>query len=583
MNLQSTKSSPITPSEDLHPPKIPSKTNLLLATLITAPHKTTKGITYTDQTGKFPYTSTRGNKYIFTLYDYDANCILVKAIPDQNASTLVDAWTSTHARLTKNGHTTTTYIMDNECSADLRSAIQDAELHLELVPPHVHRRNAAERAIQTFKDHFLAGLATCDPTFPVREWDRLLHQAELTINLLRNSRVNPSLSAWAYLFGPHDFNKMPLAPPGTKVIVHDKPGQRGSWDYHGQDGFYIGPAPSHYRCLKTFIPKTRAERISDTVTLLPHKVPIPNPSLKDHIISTSEQLIHLLTNKKKPIGPFLPPSSKKSLLDLAQLLHNDKTSPIPVPPATPSPTSDDATVITSNTTNSKLSSTSEGVPSNIHTTTPTTSEGGLQPSTTTNITSEGDTPLPPTTIQSPSFKITNPTKFKRFLRAYVKSNKSELPMQRNKRTTYSLPSPKTPSFTLPTPKRQSSYPPSFSLHPMKLRRRQHSPTLGTHFKRLAAQHLIHVGLQPSYTSYLSLSHIYASDGTRLNVDKLLHQNPIIWRRSVSNEIGRLAQGIQDIKGNNAMQFIKKSDVPKHKKVTYANMVCDIRERKDDKF
>ena len=31
----------------------------------------------------------------------------------------------------------------------------------------------------------------------VAEWDRLLFQAELTLNLLRSSRVNPKLSAYA--------------------------------------------------------------------------------------------------------------------------------------------------------------------------------------------------------------------------------------------------------------------------------------------------------------------------------------------------------------------------------------------------
>ena len=113
--------------------------------------------------------------------------------------------------------------MDNECSQDLQRAIKKNDLSYQLIPPNQHRRNAAERAIRTFKNHLLAGLDTCDPKFPIHEWDRLLEQAELTINLLRNSRVNPSLSAHAYLSGVHDFNKMPLAPPGTKELIHSKP------------------------------------------------------------------------------------------------------------------------------------------------------------------------------------------------------------------------------------------------------------------------------------------------------------------------------------------------------------------------
>lgn len=35
-----------------------------------------KGISYSDQTGRFPYQSSRGNKYVFLCYNYDANAIL---------------------------------------------------------------------------------------------------------------------------------------------------------------------------------------------------------------------------------------------------------------------------------------------------------------------------------------------------------------------------------------------------------------------------------------------------------------------------------------------------------------------------
>ena len=70
------------------------------------------------------------------------------------------------------------------------------------------------------ENNLLAGLVTCDPDFPIAEYDWLLEQCELTLNLLRNSRINPLLSAWAYINGIHDFKKVPLAPPGTKVILH---------------------------------------------------------------------------------------------------------------------------------------------------------------------------------------------------------------------------------------------------------------------------------------------------------------------------------------------------------------------------
>ena len=66
----------------------------------------------------------------------------------------------------------------------------------QLVPPHVHRRNVAERAIRAFKAHFLAILAGVDPNFPKYMWDKLLVQTELIINLQRQATLNPRISAW---------------------------------------------------------------------------------------------------------------------------------------------------------------------------------------------------------------------------------------------------------------------------------------------------------------------------------------------------------------------------------------------------
>ena len=69
----------------------------------------------------------------------------------------------------------------------------------------------------------MAGLATIHPEFPITEWDRLVPQAEMTLNMLQNSRINCILSAYAYLFGQYNFNVTPMAPPGTLVAVYVKP------------------------------------------------------------------------------------------------------------------------------------------------------------------------------------------------------------------------------------------------------------------------------------------------------------------------------------------------------------------------
>ena len=55
----------------------------------------------------------------------------------------------------------------------------------QLVPPHIHCRNAAERAIHTFKAKFLSILAGIEKTPPKNLWDSLIPQTELKISLPR--------------------------------------------------------------------------------------------------------------------------------------------------------------------------------------------------------------------------------------------------------------------------------------------------------------------------------------------------------------------------------------------------------------
>jgi hypothetical protein len=126
--------------------------------------------------------------------------------------------------------------MDSEASSALKNYFTEQDMTYQLVPPNCHRRNAAERAIRTFKEHFVAGLASVDPDFPMHLWDRFLPQAEMSLNLLRTSRLHPQLSAAAHLQGLVDYNKTAFAPPGCKIIAHEKPSQRRTWTPHGQPG-----------------------------------------------------------------------------------------------------------------------------------------------------------------------------------------------------------------------------------------------------------------------------------------------------------------------------------------------------------
>jgi hypothetical protein len=233
------------------------------------------GKIYTDQTGKFVAQSSKGNNYIMLLYDYDSNCILAQPFANRKSATLLAAYKTLHQKLTARGMRPKIQILDNECSEELKSFLQDQSIAYQLAPPGVHRRNAAERAIRTFKNHFIAGLCSLDPRFPLHLWDRLLPQAVITLNLLRGSRINPKQSAWAQYNGQFDFDRTPLGPPGCRVLVHVKPAVRETFAPHAVDGWYIGPALESYRCYKVWIWESQRERVCDTLKWHPTKVPVP--------------------------------------------------------------------------------------------------------------------------------------------------------------------------------------------------------------------------------------------------------------------------------------------------------------------
>jgi len=158
----------------------------------------------------------------------------------------------------------------------------------------MHRRNKAERAIRTWKNHFIATLAGVDPDFPMCAWNELIKQAEITVNLLRESPTNPRASAWECMNGPYDFDAHPMAPPGTAITIHEKPGQRKSWSKHGVKGFYLGPAMQHYRCYDVWTTQTGNTRTTDTVAWHPKGYQWEQYSPLEMVTSTAEVLSNAL-------------------------------------------------------------------------------------------------------------------------------------------------------------------------------------------------------------------------------------------------------------------------------------------------
>ena len=144
------------------------------------------GITYSDITGRIPVKSSKGHQYLVICYDYDTNYIAVEQTKYRQGFEIRGTITSLIHKFKASGNPPPLHIFDNEASHRHKSTLLKSKIDNQLVPPDVHRRNAAQRTIQTLQALIITTLCIADPKFLAYEWDRLLPQAELALNLLRN-------------------------------------------------------------------------------------------------------------------------------------------------------------------------------------------------------------------------------------------------------------------------------------------------------------------------------------------------------------------------------------------------------------
>jgi hypothetical protein len=257
---------------------------------------------HTDQTGRFPATSNRGNQYIMVLVEVDGNYIDAEPMKNRTEGSIIKAYPTLWTRLTASGTMKPrTHLLDNEASTAFKAEIRKNRT-LQLVPPDNHRRNLAERVIQTFKSHFKAVLAGVVDNFPMNLWDRLLPQTVLTLNLLRQSNIAPTVSAYQYVNRAFDYNKMPLAPMGCAVQVHENSERRGTWAANSSEGWYLRTSPEHYRCHVIYSKNTRSKRISDTVHFKHKYITEPTMTPEDTIVKALNDLTLALKERRNKKG-----------------------------------------------------------------------------------------------------------------------------------------------------------------------------------------------------------------------------------------------------------------------------------------
>ena len=518
------------------PPKPPSLSTLPPTPSTQELHVAIEPISklYTDDMGRFPIRSRSGNQYIMLAYHCDSNAILVEPFQSRHDRHRIAAHGRIMTRLKEKGHTIQHQILDNEASKEYRRTITDDwKATYQLVPPNVHRANTAERAIQTFKAHFLSILAGIDISFPNYLWDKLLPQTELTLNLLRQATIAPSLSAWEAFHGAFNYDATPLGPMGCPVIIHNKASTRKSWDFRGRDGFSIGPALLHYRCFQVVGSTTKTLIISNTVEFRHNYLSQPEVSYED-------RLLHAINFLSTAIADA-PANALDAQLSAIESLRNlfarwtagpSTTPPAPVPLTRPTPPQAIPPP--------PLHQTRRQPPRMVPPLTPTI-------------------PKPAVTQQPPPRVVTQPPP-----------------------RVVTQPPPvahRTRSHHIPTPPGLGE----------AVAHRTRSKVA------LIVAAMITQGQQSSAFSAHNLSASVLDQGTGMSLEyRQLRKHPrlgSIWNKSYANELGRLCQGIgsnqegdgKRVEGTDTFYVVDYEDIPadRRKEITYTKVVCKVRPDKND--
>ena len=161
--------------------------------------------------------------------------------------------------------------------------------------------------------------------------------------MLRTSRVHPKLSAYHVLEGPHYFNRVPFAPPGTRATILNPPETRTSWGPRAMDAWYLIPTYNHYRTWIFHIPSTGGNRVSGKAVLYPSHCDTPKSTPMDDSAKISATLVQAIRRLRQKNTQF-PGRHEAALQQLADIFQHATTkTPTQAPSAQQSSTNPTST------------------------------------------------------------------------------------------------------------------------------------------------------------------------------------------------------------------------------------------------
>jgi hypothetical protein len=364
----------------------------------------------------------------------------------------------------------------------------------------------------------VAWLASVDPTFPLHLWDILLPQVEITLNLLRTSRLHPQLSAADHFHGLVDYNKKLLLLQDAKSL-HTR-NQENDVRGHPMGNMDIIWAQ---QCITTAVKMSTSRlRLANVLwthsSFFPHNYQMPQLSSTDTLLMAANDMSNALQNPH-PEVPFThvgddPISALTALAETFKLKFQKVHIPIlPAPPAN----------VTQRTCLAESS-----YPILAY-------------------------PMPPPRQTRPQTKI----------HARDMTNAPLL-------------------LRVVTPMKSQPSPPRVPRHSQNLAPRNLSQYdfCGMDKAHMAIA-LGNRNWPQQYQANAVIHPITGKEIEYIALMKDPRLQPL-WKRGFGNKVGRLFQGIRYIPGTDTCFFIKLTKIPKDRQITYGKIVCDYKPHKKEK-
>ena len=181
---------------------------------------------FSNQTGKLPHASSKGNNYQMIVHEIYGNSTWIDPMKNRTEGEMILSRRRALIIMKLQGISPKHQVLDNKISTAYKAETQATHMTYQLVPPNDHCRKISEKAIQTWKDHFVGVLTGTTSTLTMNLWCQSTPQAKRQLLLLRQSNVNPQIPGYAHIYGPHNYDAKPFVPIGMESLVHNKPCQR---------------------------------------------------------------------------------------------------------------------------------------------------------------------------------------------------------------------------------------------------------------------------------------------------------------------------------------------------------------------